>query len=151
MEADQAPSNCRTCASFDFSHFNTDLQLYSGFCTCARISHIFNTDLQVYSVFCTCTLIFHIFNTDLQLSPFSRPPLFDREACAKLWIHIYIFEYFSDIQILLSYPSSILTHHKTHTTRASSYLCNCACCRTTCQLEHKNSHGYLGVILLQDI
>lgn len=80
----------------------------------------------------TCALLFHIFDTDLQSSPFSLSPLFDRQAGAKLWIHIYIWIFLKYSNP--SFISSIRIHHTIHT-KALSYLCDCACCRATGQLE----------------
>ena len=80
----------------------------------------------------TCALIFCIFNTDLQSSPFSIPPLFDRQAGAKLWIHIYIWIFLKYSNP--SFISSIRIHHKIRT-KALSCLFHCACCRARGQLE----------------
>ena len=80
----------------------------------------------------TCALIFCIFNTDLQSSPFSIPPLFDRQAGAKLWIHIYIWIFLKYSNP--SFISSIRIHHKIRT-KALSFLCHRGCCRARGQLE----------------
>ena len=61
--------------------------------------------------------ISHIFGTDLQMSPFSDPRLFDRQACAKLWIHIYIW-----IFLKYSNPSFISSFHIHHKIRQSQMI-----------------------------